>query len=130
MPTIQSRNTLILDDDPFFSEMVASILYEFGIQKVIIESKPKQALQIIKQQQIDVTIVDLAIPDMDGIEFLKHLAQRGYDGDIIVLSGMNSAVLKAADNLATANGLQVIGTFQKPVSPKDLQDAFAKRILA
>jgi CheY-like chemotaxis protein len=110
--------------------MVASILYEFGIQKVIIESKPQQALQIIKQQQIDVIIVDLAIPDMDGIEFLKNLAQRGYDGDIIVLSGMNSAVLKAADSLATANGLQVIGTFQKPVSSKDLQAAFAKRILA
>jgi CheY-like chemotaxis protein len=93
------------------------------------ESKPHHALDIINRHHPDVLIVDLAMPDMDGIEFLKNLAQRGYDGGIIVLSGMSGAVLKAAESIAKASGLQVLGAFQKPISPQNLQAAFAKLTL-
>jgi hypothetical protein len=58
---------------------------------------------------------------MDGIEFLQVAAERGFRGDVILLSGMDSGVRDAAGELARVLGLRVAGIFRKPIGLDQLR---------
>ena len=117
---------LLLDDDTFISELIGQMLSDVGMREIYLESSPLHALATMKEHHPDLLICDLAIPEMDGIEFLKNIAKQGYRGGIIVISGMGCAVLKAAHSLALSKGLLVLGAFEKPLTMIDLQLALEK----
>ena len=56
-----------------------------------------------------------------GVEFVRHLAEIGYTGLLVLLSGEDEQILNAVRDLALAQGLTVIGTLRKPVYPDALQ---------
>lgn len=114
---------LLLDDDVLMSELIGDMLARFGMTRIFLESNPHHALATLMEEQPELLICDLAIPEMDGFEFLKNIGKKGYQGGIIVLSGLSSAVVKAANNLALSHGLRVLGAFEKPLRPADLQQA-------
>lgn len=117
---------LLLDDDALISELIGDMLNRFGMQEIYLESNPHHALATLLEHQPELLICDLAIPDMDGIEFLKSIAKKGYRGGVIVLSGLSLPVVKAAQSLALSQGLQVLGAFEKPLKPDDLQAMIGK----
>jgi CheY-like chemotaxis protein len=49
-------------------------------------------------------VCDLSMPVMDGIDFLRPAAARQYQGCVVLLSGVDGAVLKTAARLAEAQG--------------------------
>mgnify|MGYP001818234729 FL=1 len=55
------------------------------------------------------------MPGMDGIEVIRQLADDGFSGGIILVSGVDKRVLKTAESLAEARGLNVIGSLCKPM---------------
>ncbi len=69
--------------------------------------------------------VDLIMPDMDGVEVLQRLADRGCQAKIIITSGVGSRVLDAAGRSANEHGLEIAGVLSKPFSPKHLRELLA-----
>ena len=69
----------------------------------------------------DVIILDLSLPDFDGLEFLRRLAERAYTGAIILASGHSEAVLNSAKHFAEIHGFSVIAVMQKPYRPSELR---------
>jgi EAL domain-containing protein (putative c-di-GMP-specific phosphodiesterase class I) len=67
-------------------------------------------------QEFDVILTDLNMPQMDGIELMRHLAERQYGGGIVLLTGEHSKVLQSANMLAKAHQLRLLGVLQKPFS--------------
>lgn len=62
----------IVDDDPAVRRMLSSILSDLG--NVVGESSTaKDALSVLANCQVDVVLVDLLMPDMDGIELVRRL---------------------------------------------------------
>jgi EAL domain-containing protein (putative c-di-GMP-specific phosphodiesterase class I) len=61
------------------------------------------------------------MPDMDGIEVVRHLAQQQYDGGLILVSGEDQRVLATASAVARARALDVRGFITKPVTPDQLR---------
>lgn len=62
-------------------------------------------------------ISDLNMPGMDGVEFIRHLAERGFTGCLVLLSGEDERLLKSAEALVRAHRLRLLGCLAKPVSP-------------
>ena len=119
----QPPRVLVLDDDNFMLEMLKDMLQAIGVREVYAEASTRRALSTLEEAAPDVLICDLALPDMDGIEFLQAAAERGFRGSVILLSGMDSGVRDAAGELARVLGLRVAGIFRKPIALDQLRSA-------
>ncbi len=116
---------LLLDDDAFMLELLQDLLGELGYGNVRAETTARAALQSLPQWRPELLICDLSMPEMDGIEFLRAVAGQDYAGGVILLSGMDSGVLRAARTLATAQGLAILGACAKPVQAAELAGLLA-----
>lgn len=113
---------LLLDDDAFTLEMLKDMLAALGYSHVHAETDARRALKALPAFRPDLLVCDLSLPEMDGIEFLRTVAHEGFDGSVILLSGMDSGILRAARTLAMAQGLTILGACSKPLSSTALAD--------
>lgn len=101
-------NALVVDDDRVLADLVVDILEEQGHQaKVAYDGD--QALERIDENGFDVAIVDLIMPQRDGIELIRELRQRTPATRIIAVTGMweyGDQYLRMARKLGADAGLQ------------------------
>ncbi len=89
----QQRTILLIDDSPFFRNMLTPVLQAAGYQVTAVASAP-EALTTLKDGGIfDVIITDIEMPEMDGFEFARILRAdpRTADMPVIALSSIVSA---------------------------------------
>jgi two-component system chemotaxis response regulator CheY len=107
---------LAVDDSPSMREMLAAVLRDSGYQVVEAEDGVK-ALEVAKQQPVDVVLTDQNMPNMDGLSLVKSL--RGLpdyrDTPIMMLTTESSAEMKQKGRDAGATGWMV-----KPFDPDKL----------
>jgi EAL domain-containing protein (putative c-di-GMP-specific phosphodiesterase class I) len=60
------------------------------------------------------------MPQMDGVEFVRHLVEHRYVGALILVSGEDERVLQSIEKLVKAHKLTVLGYLNKPVVPERL----------
>lgn len=111
---------LLVDDDSFMLSLLADMLDDLGPCEVHADSDARAALASLQRTTPDLLICDLSMPDMDGIEFLRLVADGGYGGCVVLLSGMDAGVLQAAERLAMAHGLTILGACKKPLASVEL----------
>ncbi len=85
-PTPNDIRVLLVDDDPTFGRVMGSELGRRGYG-VVTSACGKSALEIAVGGELDVILLDLKLPDMDGIDVLGELRARGVTAGIIVLTG-------------------------------------------
>jgi CheY-like chemotaxis protein len=118
-------HVLVLDDDPLLLDVMREMLAVCGLSNIALETQACSALRRLDQSMPDVVICDLMMPEMDGIEFLQAAAAQGYQGKVILISALEDGVREAAGELARALGLQVVGSFRKPLEQNQLRAALA-----
>ncbi|MFZ1852311.1 MAG: EAL domain-containing response regulator [Nitrosomonas sp.] len=128
MVNTENIRALILDDDKFMLEYVNQLLRELGITKVFLAENGKAGLQFLSNEKtpIDLLICDIEMPGMDGIEFLRNVANKNYKGKIVLFSGIEADLLKATERLAIVRGLDVIGAVAKPITLDSLTAVLEK----
>ena len=112
---------MLLDDDTFMLDVLHGMLDEIGTFEVLRETCARQALRALPVDSPDLLVCDLSLPEMDGIEFMQAAARSGFPGGVLLLSGLDMGVRHAAERLASAYGLRVMGSFAKPLSLQDLR---------
>lgn len=123
-PHAAPRRVLLLDDDRFMLDVLREMLDMVegsGRFDVHAEFDARRALAVLPRHAPDLVICDLAMPEMDGIEFLQAAAGQGFKGRVILVSALEDGVRDAATELARALGLQVAGAFRKPLAIEQLR---------
>jgi len=82
----KNTHVLLVDDDDAFRRVMAAELTRRGYGVVAVASG-REALDQAAQIAADVTLLDLRLPDMDGIEVLERLRERNPAGGVVVLTG-------------------------------------------
>jgi len=108
--------TLLVDDDAYLRGLMKKMLVHLEVQVVAEFGNGAGALAWLKQQdkQPDIVICDLNMPEMDGVEFLRHLAALGFQGGVGLISGTGHHILSTADHLGRTLGLVMLGGLVKP----------------
>ena len=75
-----------------------------------------------------VAVLDVIMPDIEGIELIQWLGERGADLHVIVVTGYTPRYAALAAKLAEAKGLRSAATLNKPVRLADLQDALNRTV--
>ena len=115
--TRNALRVLLVDDDSFQLEMISGILQGLGIADITQASSGEQALQKLSggQQRYNLVLLDLHMPGMDGFKFMESLAQVGFSGGLIIVSGQSDEVMYAASLVAKLRRFTLLGTVPKPV---------------
>jgi len=77
----------------------------------------------------DLVVLDLCLGDRDGVEILQSLAERGFHGDVILISAFPESVIETARAVAGDLGLRVLGTLRKPLALERLDEILRTRRL-
>lgn len=108
---------LIVDDEKDFVEMFSLRLKGQG-EKVSTAFSGKEALEVLEKESIDVVILDIRMPGMDGIDTLKQIKALFPMVEVILLTGHGSA--------ETAVEGMKLGAFDYLMKPADFEDIKVK----
>ncbi len=87
---------LVVDDAQFMRMRCARLLTENGFEVVEAENGA-QAIQVYQQHKPDVVLMDITMPEMDGLTALKELRSRHPDARVVMLTalGQQGIVIEA-----------------------------------
>ena len=108
---------LLVDDEEDFAEMLSLRLKELG-EKVVIAYSGQEGLDTLAKTGIDVVILDIKMPGMDGIETLREIKKQYPIIEVILLTGHGST--------ETAVEGMKLGAFDYLMKPADFSDLAAK----
>ena len=119
--------TLLIDDDPFALKLLARQLAQLGCVEVTLCERAHEALALLETQfeTIGMVFCDLQMPDIDGVEFVRHLARIGYRGGLVLVSGEDGRILQTVRRLAQAHDIRMLAVLAKPVSSEQLRQVLA-----
>ncbi len=94
------HSVLIIDDQQDLLDITRLFLERFGEMSVETARSAKEALAKLKDRNFDAFVVDLGLPDISGIEFLKIIRAKGDTTPIIIFTGVGqeNAAIEALNN--------------------------------
>lgn len=114
---------LVIDDEPLVAELVS----EIGIRSGFDVTTTTDFGTFTKNYGADISVVtiDLMMPEIDGIEVIRFLAEQRSRAAIILISGVERRLLKTAAQLAVERELRLVGSISKPVDLAELSSLLA-----
>ena len=92
-PGTRPVRVLIADDEPLFVESVSALLHNDARVKVIgTASNGQDAVDLARALDPDVTLMDISMPVLDGIEVARRIRLELPDATILILTGSSTAV--------------------------------------
>lgn len=122
---MSALSVMVVEDHGFQRRMALRLLSELNVFEASEAADGASALRQLQDRAapVDVVMVDLDMPGMDGIEFIGHLAQGFLARSVLVVSALDPALLMTVQTMARAYGLNVLGTVEKPLTRDNLSQA-------
>jgi len=121
----ESLVVLIVDDDPFWQGTLRQQLDALGITNVLFAQDGADALDVLRLRSgdVDLVICDISMPHADGFQVLEDIAQTGFDGKLLFVSGMDVGARHMLKVVSEAHAVRVVDVLEKPVSLNQLTSA-------
>ena len=84
---MSARNILIVDDDEDLRDALVEQLMMYDEFNVTTESSATKGINTAKSEHVDLLVMDVGLPDMDGREAVKLLRKNGFKAPILMLTG-------------------------------------------
>jgi len=112
---------LLVDDEPDFKEVMLKHLSRMGIRLSVAEGC-LEAIETLEAHAIDVVIMDMNMPGVDGIQCLRRVKQRWPLTEVIILTG-HASVKSGIEGMQS-------GAFDYCLKPIDVRELIEKVELA
>ena len=80
---------LVADDDPYIGKVLTDRLQSLGY-RVLLTASGKGVLEILDRHDPQLALLDIAMPDLGGMEVLKEIRQRGWDFPVVMITAYGS----------------------------------------
>ena len=118
---------MIVDDDELFLSSARRILERDGTCVTAFVNSRQAILRIFEGLGTDLLILDLTMPDFDGIEFMMDLAKADFGSPLLLVSGWWPETLELATELGRGIGLNIVGAYEKPFDIGRVRTHFGTR---
>lgn len=122
MTTTKKTRILVVDDDTDIVVLISSFLAEEGF-KVYTATRPTQAIEYVQNYPVDLAIIDIALPEMNGIELLKKLKEIKPNIEAIMITAY-----KDAEKVVEAFRLGAFDCIFKPFNLQYLRKAIMAKM--
>ena len=116
--------TILLIDDEESVRMVFQVGLERAGYRVLTTENGKQGLRLFEHQAVDLILVDIFMPEMDGLELIPLLRKTRPANKIIAISGRSDR----SNHLDTAKYLGAHATLKKPLNLQELLHAVSSQL--
>ncbi|PZV16346.1 MAG: hypothetical protein DCF22_05560 [Leptolyngbya sp.] len=125
MVNVVAKRILVVDDDAVIREVVSACLQHLGKWNVLTAASGKEALQQATTESLDAIVLDVMMPEMDGIAVLQCLRSDPTTQNIPVVLLTAMSYLPNPDRLPK---LGVVLTIFKPFDPVDFVRQIAQAL--
>ena len=109
---------LIVEDEEFFAESLTKFLSQDHLICVKNVSSATTAMKVVKDENYDLIICDLRLPDLNGEELIKKIAQKNPAQNFYIMSAYEIPELKLK-----SLGINIIKCFEKPFDMSDMKNS-------
>ncbi|MEI7677764.1 MAG: EAL domain-containing response regulator [Betaproteobacteria bacterium] len=121
---IADLHFLVAEDHEFQRKTLIIALKSLGAKHILEAADGRVAFELFSDlaTPVDVIICDLEMPNMDGMEFIRHIGNAGAPVSIILTSAMERSVISSVETMTRAYGINLLGAIEKPATPKKLRE--------
>lgn len=121
---IADLHFLVAEDHSFQRRSLVRILNNLGARNVVEAVDGRAALEVFQNRilPIDICIVDLNMPGMDGMELIRHLAEANSRVSMILASALDRTLIASVETMVKAYGITLLGAIEKPATIEKLQN--------
>ncbi|PJK29729.1 response regulator [Minwuia thermotolerans] len=116
-----TKKLLLIDDDPGIGHFVRKVAEDLGYE-VHTQTEAAGFLRCFDQHRPDVIMLDLTMPETDGVELLQALAQRQCRSGIFIFSGYDARICQMAFQIGQIANLDMREIIPKPVRAAKLRN--------
>src|SRR5690349_4329016 len=106
--------------------MIVELVRRLNPKKVYSAADAQKALEILASSAVDVIVSDIDMPKMDGLEFMRRLAETASRSSVIIVSAIPPALLTATEEMIKAYRINLLGIAQKPFTQDALEALLAR----
>jgi two-component system, chemotaxis family, protein-glutamate methylesterase/glutaminase len=106
-------NALVVDDSLVYLRIMGDVLEKVGgMTRVFRASNATEAMQLLKNSQVDIAFLDIEMPDVDGLELLTMIKREHSAIDVVMVSGKKGTGI---DQTVKALELGALAYIDKPI---------------
>ena len=118
----ETARVLVIDDEPSVADALRVILEDEGFA-VVVAANGRDGIAEARRAPFSVTVTDLRLPDMDGLEVIGAFREGGLGGALILITSYGTPEI-----FARASDLGVAGVIAKPFLPSEILQLIASAL--
>lgn len=111
----------VIDDEPELVALLTEVVDLIGVSSKGYTRAKDFFAEVTTVQVQSILVLDLQMPEMDGIEVMRRLAKMRNPPALILISGHDMGVLHSAEKLGKAHNLEILASLCKPVPVNEFQ---------
>lgn len=115
-----TQKLLVVDDQPGINAVIARVATGMGLEAMAIR-EPSEATEAFINFAPDVVMLDMLMPEKDGIDLLNEMLVVGLPTKFILMSGYGEAYLRLAQGVASFHGTEEFTVLRKPFRRQELE---------
>ncbi len=116
----RAQRLFVLDDEKAFADLVATVGRQMGYDAFAMTTAKEFYAQYLAAPP-DFIVMDIVMPDVDGIEVVRWLVEQECSSRVLLVSGYSPAYAKVAEIIGRTGGMRFVGKLDKPMSVANLR---------